>query len=138
MRFRSLRRITKDGLFKQNLCWSPNGEQILFAQNRAGAFNLCVVQTDGTQFRQVTETPPDKAPRYHPDWSSDGKKIVYVAFTFKGTDGFLHIHTIQPDGKNDTRIITGPQFNQQPVWSPDGKTVGLHLYTRRQAENLPC
>src|ERR1051325_9865870 len=125
MKVGPVRRLTTDGCFKQNPCFSPDGKQIVFSRHYDDEFSICVMNADGTNFRQITEHRGDKVPQYHPDWSPDGKKIVYTFFTFAGTDGTEHIQTMTPEGKNIERIVSGTQFNQHPIWSPDSKKVAF-------------
>ena len=94
-----VRRLTRDGFFKQNPCFSPDGKEIAFVRHYADEFSICIMKADGSGFRQITEPRPDKAPQYHPAWSPDGKKIAYTFFTFAGTDGSQHIQVMSTDGK---------------------------------------
>jgi len=55
--------------------WSPDGDRIVFASNRAGPANvghLYIVNVDGTGLRQITSGPWSYV---QPAWSPDGSKI---------------------------------------------------------------
>lgn len=55
--------------------WSPDGDQIVFASNRAGPANvgqLYVVNVNGTGLQQITSGPWSYA---QPAWSHDGNKV---------------------------------------------------------------
>jgi len=119
------RRLTTDGLYKKDVRWSPDGKRIAFARSHGGEFTIWTIAPDGTGLRQVTPSQSTKASQYEPDWSPDSARLVYVSYTFAGTDGFLHLHTISADGGDSRRIVTGPQFNMHPAWSPDGRTIAF-------------
>jgi TolB protein len=56
--------------------WSPDGERIVFASNRAGPANvgqLYIVDVDGANLRQITGGPWSYA---QPAWLHDGSKIL--------------------------------------------------------------
>ncbi len=55
--------------------WSPDGTQILFASNRAGSFDLYVMDADGTNVARLTADPLHNELR--PSWSPDRSIIAY-------------------------------------------------------------
>lgn len=56
---------------------------------------------------------------YNPDWSADGKKIVFESTK----DGKFAIYVIQPDGSNLRKLTGGEANDEQPRWSRDGRQV---------------
>jgi len=69
---------------------------------------------------------------FNPDWSPDGKKIVFES----GPNEALSIYTIDIDGKNLTRL-TGDESNDEwPVWSPDGARIAFFTNRRKNRDDL--
>jgi TolB protein len=73
--------------------WSPSGDEIAFASDREGTFDIWIVKLDGTGLRRVTSGPGAKT---WPAWSPDGKTILYSVTR----DGRQELEMIDSDGKN--------------------------------------
>ena len=54
--------------------WSPDGKSIAFQSNRDGPYHIFVMNSDGSNLRQIT-SGNDNDDR-HPNWSPDGKTIA--------------------------------------------------------------
>jgi serine/threonine protein kinase len=68
-------RFTFDAANDSFPIWSPDGSRIVWASNRAGAFNLYQKAASGAgQDELLLESEGDAIPN---DWSSDGRLIVY-------------------------------------------------------------
>lgn len=108
------------GLFFQvEPAWSPDGTRIAFASRRGGAFDIYVMNADGTGTRRLTSTKESDS---HPTWSSDGNQIAFVR------GGLGDIYVMNADG-SDARRISDPLAEEtDPAWSPDGEWIA---YVRR-------
>jgi hypothetical protein len=101
--------------------WSPDATQIAFARvNHQGAWNIWVINADGSGLRQVT----GGTDRYvsSPAWSPDGTRIAYLeAANFDPLD---KIGIVNADGTNDHVIATGEFEDQGAIsWSVGGEIV---------------
>ena len=99
--------------------WSPDGTRIAFISDRNfdedHVLNIFVMDTDGGNVRQVTDTFFAQRPK----WSPDGEWILYM-------EG--DIFAIRPDG-TDLWQVSEPKPDKTMAlggWSPDGKQI---LYT---------
>lgn len=77
LRSMQVRQVFLDHAENIEPCWSPAGEQLAFASNRSGQFEIWVVQSDGGRLRNVTAGPGVKT---WPAWSPDGKRILFTLF----------------------------------------------------------
>src|SRR5262249_11883669 len=116
-------RVTTDGDFKQHLQWSPDGERFLFTRIHAGKMGLWIMNADGSDLHRLFKH--DEAPDFDGHWSPDGKKIIFVFDILEGTDGKLHIHTINADGTENKVLIPNKAFEESPRFSPDGKHLAF-------------
>lgn len=73
--------------------WSPSGQQLAFASDRTGQFEIWVVNTAGSMPQQVTSGPGAKT---WPTWSPDGKAIMFTLMQ----DGHQRLGLIDIDGSN--------------------------------------
>ncbi len=73
--------------------WSPSGEEIAFAANAGGEFNIWIVRADGAGLRQVTSGSGAKTA---PAWSPDGRRLIFTHFQ----DRRYGLAFIDLDGRN--------------------------------------
>ena len=71
---------------------------------------------DGKNLVQLTSQDD---PDYLPNYSSDGKKIVFTG----ERDGNTDIYVIDADGKNRTQLTDAEHRNWYASYSPDGKEI---------------
>jgi Tol biopolymer transport system component len=109
--------------------WSPDGTQIVFAQEllvttRTGSCPTCttepigvlVVDADGQNLHQVSATCSLACA---PDWSPDGTRIVFDAIAGDNTQQYFDID-VRPDG-TELRRLTSDRFSFLPSWTADGR-----------------
>ncbi len=113
--------------------------RIAFHSEVSGNFDIWVMNADGSQPTQLTTAP---ARDIEPDWSPDGKRIVFAS----GRDDpeNLQLYVMNADGSDQRRLLptVTPWDNWSPAWSPDGQyiafqsnrnvqTTGFDLYVVR-------
>lgn len=97
--------------------FSPDRTRIAVSSNRAGSFDIWIMDADGRNLRQLTSD--STASESEPAWLPDGSAIVYTA----GAGGASQL-AIVPVDSGEARVITaGPGGHQSPSVSPDGRYV---------------
>ena len=108
----SPRNLTRtDGVADRDPSWSPDGRWIAYFCDASGEYELCIVQSDGSQpSKRLTQ---DGAVfRYDPTWSPNSKHLV-----FSDKSGAIYLHTIDGETK---KIDTHPTAEQPRIrWSHD-------------------
>ena len=95
-----------------SLCWGPDSEELIYSM--AGSLWR---QTLGT--RDAKQLTDGAGYDYQPDWSPDGKSVVYVSYQKDAME--LWILDL---GSGKTHALTSSgAVNVEPRWSPDGKKI---------------
>jgi TolB protein len=110
--------------------FSPNGKQIAFERDLDGADGstmtaaLFVMHADGTNIHRVT--PLALRGGDHPDWSPDGKRILFTS-NVDGPDAIsANKYTVKPDGtglRQLTHARGGTTQWMSSSYSPDGQWI---------------
>jgi len=99
--------------------YSPDGKQIVFCSNRDGHLNLYIMDADGSNVRQLTNTKD--CYNGGPFFSPDGKRVIFRADRQK--KDWLQIYVINTDGTGERQLTDTQGVNWGPYWHPDGKHV---------------
>ena len=94
---------------------SPLREIIVSYADETGKLQLYRMNEDGSARRRITDGTQDCS---MPEWSPDGKKIVYV----QGSGNERPLWLSDPDGKNPKMLISSG-LNMVPSWLPDSKHI---------------
>jgi uncharacterized protein YjdB len=97
---------------------SPDRTTIAFSSNRAGDFDLYLMDADGSNLRQLTTDPGADG---DPAWFPDGSRIAYSS----ARSGSTQIYSIKVDGTDQRQLTTAGGGNQSPVLSPDGRSIAF-------------
>ena len=109
--------------------WSHDGRRIAFAHSvGAGAFKIWMMNVDGTNARQVTNTTTPLTDENVPRWSPDDQQLVYTS----NERGTYEIWVTDVATGADRRALTTSYRDSTlradieqkvPAWSPDGTRI---------------
>jgi TolB protein len=79
------------------------------------------MNADGTNLLKLT-TPVSSADDESPNWSPDGRRIVFSSTRDFHND---NVWIVNADGGGVTRVTTNDSRGIYPVWSPDGSRIAF-------------
>jgi TolB protein len=102
-------------------CFSPDGDGIVFCSLRGRRGHIWIMNTDGTDLKQLTDGPFwDVAPRFSPD----GSKILFRSDRdIRDLLGTLHL--MNADGSAVRCITVQGRAVSSAIFSPDGRNIVL-------------
>ncbi|WP_026340551.1 Tol-Pal system beta propeller repeat protein TolB [Thioalkalivibrio sp. ALJT] len=89
-------------------------------QDDARTFSLEVADSDGANPRTLFRS---RKPIMSPDWSPDGRELMYVSFENRRSEVFRQ----NVETGERSRIASFSGINSAPAWSPDGRQLALSL-----------
>ena len=101
--------------------WSPDGAKLAVTlARRHGCCDtswVSIMDVDGTNLRTVYTQPAVSGFGSPPNWSPDGKRIVFTSYGY--------VLVVNTDGSSLRELNTGSTDNDHPVWSPDGTKIAF-------------
>ena len=121
----NLIQITEGTIFSADSypSFSPDGRTILFNTFRDNNLDIYVINTDGTDEKQLTN---HKGYDGHPAWSPDGKKVIFVSSRDVNNDDKKPLYIMNSDGSEQIRFLNIEASILCPQWSPDGEKIAFH------------
>jgi Tol biopolymer transport system component len=95
-----------------SVAWSPDSKEIVYSM----AGSLWRQKIDSADAYQVTD---DAGYDYQPDWSPDGKSVVYVSYQKDA----MELRLLDLKSGKSAQLTNGSAVNVEPRWSPDGKRI---------------
>jgi Tol biopolymer transport system component len=124
--------------------WSPDGSRVAFQYNLVvpaytGTLKvdagIWTVRRDGAGLQQLTQRTPGTAWDSGPQWSPDGRKLVFVRFDF--THQADAIFTVNADGTGEAEVTPWQLgAGDHPDWSPDGRWIIFRVQSDDGSSNV--
>ncbi len=98
--------------------WSPDGSLILFVDRASGHEIAYIVPSEGGIPKRIL--PEDKGNEVDPNWSSDGREMVFCSSGPEDPRSALSIFDFE---SNKVTMVPGSVGSWSPRWSPDGRFI---------------
>ena len=125
--------VTDFGGFSGDPDWSPDGKWLAF-ESDLGDYpakqGIYISRPDGSHLHRVTTLPEGYEFDIAPQFSPDGKRIVFTRYHFddQGNETSA-LHVVNVDGTHETRLdATADLYPGDANWSPDGKTLVFETF----------
>ena len=102
--------------------WSPDGGELIYSMQGS----LWRQPPQDREARQITDGPGYD---YQPDWSPDGRRVVYASYR----DDAIELRLLDLESGGSSPLVANGAVNIEPRWSPDGTRVA---YTSSAHEGL--
>ncbi|MGE5221610.1 MAG: DUF5050 domain-containing protein [Omnitrophica WOR_2 bacterium] len=102
--------------------YSPDGSKIAYGDDSGDADGeIFVMDANGSNVVQLTNN--DVGEGNVIQWSPDGQRILFLAFTYNSGNGIYSMVVINADGSNRKIISPSGVSDTSPRWSPDGSRI---------------
>jgi TolB protein len=95
-----------------SLAWAPDSQQLVYSM----AGSLWRQRIDATSAEQLTDGPGYD---YQPDWSPDGRSIVYASSRGEA----IELELLDLESGRTSQLTHGGAINVEPRFSPDGHRI---------------
>jgi dipeptidyl aminopeptidase/acylaminoacyl peptidase len=132
---KSVDRLTTSTADELSPSWSPDGTRLAFMSNRAAdpdrepSAQLFVIEAQPKATEKALSPAISRGGRGKPEWSPDGKWIVFLEGDEKkyGAYSMEHLTVVAADGSTPPRRLAASEALDrgvsQPRWSDDGQNV---------------
>ncbi|WP_367343772.1 hypothetical protein [Methanomethylovorans sp.] len=132
--------LTSVGKNDSQFSWQPRGNKIAFLSDRNGFSNIWVMNSDGTEKMQLTNS---KEKEMDIKWSPDGTKIAYASASVLNTSNISTLYNVSKsiwvmnsDGSNRKRLdFSYDRLDSHPTWSSDGKKIIFDSMYKRESSH---
>ncbi len=107
--------------------YSPNGGVIAFDSDRTGVFQIWLMGSGGGDQRNIS---PDGMCAAYPNFSPNGRSLVYVRYPDTTCTGDPDIWTVRRNGTDAAQLTNTPgQRELLPSYSPNGAKIVFSSHT---------
>src|SRR5512134_3308851 len=99
---------------------SPDGENIAFASNRNGFWDLYLLNLESGDVTQLTNTPEFEGA---PTWSPDGTFMAFEVYENENLN--IVIGPATDPLSNPISLTTSSASDHSPAWAPDGRHIAF-------------
>src|SRR5688500_7057691 len=127
----NMKQLTKTPGVDDAPAWSPAPGANLIAYHHLeitnGRSDIWLMNTDGTNARNLTAELPADLARGEPAWSPDGQWIAFSSRRGTAGPGRGAIWIMRADGSAKRQLTTHPgnAYDLSPGWSPDGQRIAF-------------
>jgi Tol biopolymer transport system component len=133
------RNLSNDAGEDDYATWSPDGSELAFSSDRAGVWDIYLMDPNGGNVRALTTNNGDNE---SPVWSPDGTQIAFESNRLRplgpdvlpgstqlpGSDSTevapnWDVYVMDADGTGIIPFTKSPASDRYPTWSPDGKQI---------------
>jgi Tol biopolymer transport system component len=116
----SLQQLTREPSQDFYADWSPDGQKIAFISDRSGAWNIWLMNSDGSSPQALTQDHQATSP----SWSPDGERIIYATDRASGMRFWTDLWIMKKDGSSQEPLLKTPTLKEfVPSWSPTGRQI---------------
>ena len=109
---------------------APTGKIVYTCQVGNQGNYLCLINADGTGFRQLTTDP---VKRWYPSFAPDGGSVIYSAFV----ENYVYeIYELNLTSGITTQLTSELGILKAPEISPDGNSIAFNLGTKDDGEEI--
>ncbi len=116
-----------DAKKKTSPCFSPDGQKIVYVRLKGGAADdteLAIFDLRARTWRTLIDQP---GPQFDPDWSPDGKYVVYTTVHCTAACGRIiqELWLCSSLGNYARQILMTNSHCMKPRWSPNGRQIAF-------------
>lgn len=96
--------------------------EVAFDSTQDGSTEVYSLALDSLVVRQITDFPEPGIANRFPDWSPDGRELVFVS---QNSNGIGNLFIVAADATGLRKLTSDPARNENPAWSPGGDWIAF-------------